>query len=98
MSWNILLHRLVLEDDLRKLDQSDKKLILKAIYKKLSLDPENYGAPLRGEYKGCWKLRMGDFRVIYRIVKDKILVVVVKIGIRRDSAIYKEFIHRIKKL
>ena len=98
MAWNIILHRLVISEDFKKIDQGNKQLILKAIHKKLSNAPEDYGTPLRGGYKGYWKLRIGDYRVIYRIVRDEIVVVVVKVGIRRDEKIYKELIYRLRKL
>ena len=96
--WNVILHRLVLREDFRNVDRSAKRLILKSIYKKLTQNPEGYGTPLSGGYKGYWKLRAGDYRVVYRIVKDKILVIVIKIGIRRDDKIYRELIHRLKRL
>ena len=96
--WNIVIHRLVLAEDFKKLDNASKRLILKVIYKKLASDPESYGNPLTGDFKGYWKLRVANFRVIYRIVRDEVLVMVVKVGIRRDDAVYSEFIRRIAKL
>lgn len=98
MAWAVILHRLVLTEDFKKIEHTAKRLILKSIHKKLAQDPENYGAPLAGDYKGYWKLRVGDYRVIYRIVKDKVLVIVVKVGIRRDDKVYRELIHRLKRL
>ena len=76
------MHGLVLSEDFKKIERSAKRLILKSIYRKLSRDPENYGTPLVGGYKGYWKLRVGDYRVIYRIVRDEILVIVIKVGIK----------------
>lgn len=96
--WDVIVHKLVLTEDLKKIDPLSKRLILKSIHKKLTHDPGNYGSPLSVEYKGYWKLRVGDYRVIYKIVKDKILVMVIKVGIRRDDKIYKELIHRLKKM
>ncbi|OGW93864.1 MAG: hypothetical protein A3G36_00070 [Omnitrophica bacterium RIFCSPLOWO2_12_FULL_45_13] len=96
--WNVIVHKLVLTEDFEKIDPSSKRLILKSIHKKLTHDPENYGSSLSAEYKGYWKLRVGSYRVIYKIVKDKILVMVIKAGIRRDDKIYKELIYRLKKM
>src|SRR3989338_2139771 len=96
--WKIVLHRLVLKEDFKGIDRSLILLILKSIYKKLSRDPESYGSPLSGNYRGYWKLRVGDYRVIYRIIKDEILVIVIKVGIRRDDQIYKELIYRLQKI
>jgi len=96
--WNVVIHKLVLTDDFKKIDLSSRRLILKSIYKKLTKDPESYGSPLSEEYKGYWKLRVAHYRVIYRIVKDQVMVVVIKVGIRRDDKIYNELIHRLSKI
>ena len=96
--WNIVIHKLVLSEDFKRVDPPSRKLILKSIYKKLSKDPESYGSPLSGECKGYWKLRVAYYRVIYRIIKNQVMVVVIKVGIRRDGEIYNELIYRLKKL
>ena len=62
------------------------------------MDPEAYGKPLTGQFKGYWRLRIGDYRVVYRIVKDEILVFVIKVGIRRDDQVYLELIKRLNKI
>jgi mRNA interferase RelE/StbE len=96
--WDVVIHRLVLIEDFKKIDHASRRLILKAIHKKFVHDPERYGDPLSGEYKGYRKLRVGDYRVIYKVVKDKVMVMVVKVGIRRDYKVYNEFINRLKKI
>jgi len=96
--WNIILHKLVLKEDFKKIDRSSQLLILKTIYKKLTKDPESYGSPLSGGYKGYWKLKVAHYRVIYRIVKDEVMVMVIKVGIRRDYEVYDSLINRLKKI
>lgn len=96
--WNVVIHRLVLSEDFKRVDPPSRRLILKSIYKKLSKDPESYGSPLSGEYRGYRKLKVAHYRVIYRIVKNQVMVIVIKVGIRRDGEIYNELIHRLKKL
>ena len=96
--WNVVIHKLVLSEDFKKVDYPSRRLILRSVYKKLSKDPESYGSPLSGEYKGYWKLRVAHYRVVYRIINDQIMVVVIKVGIRRDNEIYSKLIHRLKKL
>ena len=93
-----MLHRLVLSEDFKGLDNSAQRLIFKSIHRKLSKDPEGFGSPLSGEYKGYWKLRVGYYRVIYRIVRDEVVVIVIKVGIRRDDKIYRELFYRLKKI
>jgi len=45
------------------------------------------GKPLKGELKGCYSYRVGDYRILYRVYRDRLLVIVIDIGHRRD--IYK---------
>lgn len=96
--WRVVIHRLVIRDDLKSIDKSTARFILKSIYRKLSKDPESYGSPLLGQFKGYWKLRVGDFRVVYKINKDEVLVSVIKVGIIRDDKLYKEMINRLNKI
>ncbi len=96
--WNVVIHKLVLSEDFKKIDISSRRLILKSIYKKLTKDPESYGSPLSEGYKGYWKLRVAHYRVIYRIVRDQVMVLVIKVGIRRDDKVYSDLIHRLKKI
>ncbi len=75
----------VKKDDIPKLSSAVKSRIKGAIEKKLTSEPEKFGKPLRKSLKGYRKLRVGDYRVIFRIEKQFIKVFVV--GHR--SVIYK---------
>lgn len=77
--WNVVIHKLVLNDDFKRVDPSSRRLIFKSIYKKLSKDPESYGSPLSGEYKGYRKLKVAHYRVVYRIIKKQIMIVVIDV-------------------
>ena len=96
--WQIKIHRLVLKEDFSALHHTDQIFILKTIQKKLSIDPQAYGKPLKGEFSGYWRLRVSDFRIIYKISKEEVVVLIVKIGIRKDDRVYQEFFSRLKKL
>lgn len=96
--WQVKIHRLVLEEDFKSITPHEQKHLLKTIHKKLSLDPEAYGKPLSGECRGLRRLRIEDYRVVYRIIKDQIVVLVIKIGIRKDDKIYQELFSRLEKL
>ncbi len=96
--WQVKIHPLVIKDDFKGISSADQKTIIFTLQKKLSLDPEAYGKPLLGEFFGYWRLRIGDYRVVYRIEKDKILVLVIKIGIRKDDRVYTELFARLKKI
>ncbi|MBL7130500.1 MAG: type II toxin-antitoxin system RelE/ParE family toxin [Candidatus Omnitrophica bacterium] len=96
--WQIKIHRLVLEEDFKKIPPSQQKLIIKRIKKKLTIDPQAYGKPLSGGFSGLWRLRIEDYRVIYRVLKEQVVVLVIKVGIRRDAQVYEELFSRLKKL
>ena len=87
-----------MSEDFKPISYPDQKIILKDIRKKLSLDPRSYGELLLGELKGYWRLRVKDYRVIYKIKEDTVEVLVIKVGIRRDEEVYKKALSRLKKL
>lgn len=96
--WKIKIHKLVLSEDFRTIPPPDQKIILRDIRKKLNLDPKAYGKPLSGELKGYWRLRVKEYRVIYKIKEDVIEVLVIKVGLRRNEEVYKKAFFRLKKL
>ena len=59
--------------DLKKIDKKMVARILDQLEEKLSKDP-NCGAPLKGQYKGMYKLRIGDYRVLYVKTKEGALI------------------------
>ena len=96
--WTVKIHKLILSEDFKSISQENQRFILRHIRKKLTVDPLNYGKPLTGELKGYWRLRAGDFRIIYKINQNDVEVLVVKVGIRRDEEVYRSFFNRLKKL
>jgi mRNA interferase RelE/StbE len=72
----------VVRTDIPKLSSSVNERIKRAIEAKLTTHPETYGKPLRRSLKGYRKLRVGEYRVVFRI--DKGVVKVFTIGHRRD--------------
>ena len=96
--WKVRIHRLVIEKDFKKISKKDQSIIIKTIYKKLSTYPEKYGAPLRHNLKSYWKLKVSGYRIIYKIEKEKVSVLVLKAGIRRDKEVYREMLNRLDAL
>ncbi len=50
----------------------------------LAADPYRVGKPLRFDLEGYWSARRGQYRVIYSIRGDEVLVRVVRISHRAD--------------
>lgn len=71
--------------DLKKLSKKEAGRILDQIEKELSKKADNY-PPLKGQFAGLRKYRVGDYRIIYAILGDEVLIL--RIGHRRD--IYKK--------
>ena len=96
-AWEVRYHALVDDHDLRRLNPDQKRRVIRAIHKKLSLDPEAYGKPLVGDLAGFWRLRVEQHRVIYRLEREARSVHVVMVGPRRDEEVYEEFLNRLKR-
>ena len=79
----------VVKDDIPSLPSSMKAMVKRAIEERLMLDPVSFGKPLRHSLKGHRRLRVGDYRVIYRIEAMKHLVVIIAIKHRKN--VYEEF-------
>lgn len=79
----------VVKEDIPSLPISAKQMIKKAIEERLTLDPIGFGKPLRYSLKGHRRLRVSDYRVVYRIDNKKHIVVIVAIKHRKD--IYEDF-------
>ena len=83
MAYRILIHPAA-RDYVNDLPDNLTARIYAAIKDKLGQDPQG---PWAEKLKGydLWRLRVGDYRVIYRIDEDgEVTVVVVRIGHRRD--------------
>jgi mRNA-degrading endonuclease RelE of RelBE toxin-antitoxin system len=69
--------------DLKRLDKHAAKRILKDLEETLTADP-NAGIPPSGQFRGLFKLRIDDYRVIYSKTGDGVLIL--RIGPR--GAVY----------
>lgn len=77
-------------------DRREQKLIV-ARLKKLQFEPEKQGKALVKDLKGYYSLRVAGqrYRIIYRIEEEKIMVLIVAIGIRKQGD--KQDIYEITK-
>lgn len=70
--------------DLSELDHADARRIVKKVESHLVKDPLNLGKSLSGNLRGFYRYRIGDYRVIYQIIREEIVIEVVRIGHRKD--------------
>jgi mRNA interferase RelE/StbE len=71
--------------DIKELDGSVRNQLRKVLEKKLAVDPEGYGLPLRGSLAGYWKHEFRSHRVVYRIYPQHQIVVVCSVGVRKQG-------------
>lgn len=80
--YDIRYHPEVATADLPKLSSAVQDRIRRSVEERLLYYPDMYSVPLRNNLKGYRKLRVGDYRVVFRI--DRSVVMVLVIGHRRD--------------
>ena len=82
MAYTIKFKSSVLKD-LKKIDKHHLQRLLDKIDNDLAEDPGK-GKALSGEYKGLYSFRIGDYRVIYTILNVSKIVLILRIGHRKD--------------
>jgi mRNA interferase RelE/StbE len=68
----------------RDLPEAVAAAVVDFLYGALAADPYRVGKPLRLELEGYWSARRGQYRVIYSVHDDQVLVCVVPISHRAD--------------
>jgi len=71
-------------NDIKKIDRPVAERILREIESGLAKNPET-GEVLTGQFKGLYKYRVGNWRVIYSILSDTVLI----LRIRHRSVVYQ---------
>jgi mRNA interferase RelE/StbE len=69
--------------EVRKLAPHIRRRILAAITE-LQTDPRPPGVKKLSGYDNAWRIRIGDYRVLYEIVDDTVLVTIFRVAHRRD--------------
>jgi len=91
MEYIISYHPDVKKTDLPKIDQKTKFVIKKAIEKRLTVNPQNYGKPLQKTLKGYWKLRVGNYRVVFKIEQNLLII----LGFIHKKDVYRKIQNRL---
>jgi mRNA interferase RelE/StbE len=86
MPFTLRYHPAVRVEDLPLIDRKTKDRIRKAIEERLQTAPHDYGEPLLKSLKGYWKLRVGDYRVVFKVIKSEVWI----LGIRHWKSIYRD--------
>ena len=78
-----ILYKSSVKHDLKLIGRNDRVRILHQIRTALAENPKS-GEPLRGEFAGLYKLRVGDYRVVFALAGQDVLV----LRIRHRSKAY----------
>lgn len=85
MKFSIEYHELVVREDIPKISREWRAKIKHAIENKLVTSPEKFGKPLRRSLRGYRKLRVGDYRVVFRVVGNRVKIFI----IQHRSVVYR---------
>jgi mRNA interferase RelE/StbE len=85
LSWRIEITRTATKQ-ITKLDRQGQKAILKFLRERLAPaeNPRRWGTALQGDERGLWRYRVGDYRLICDIQDEKVTVLVLELGHRKD--------------
>lgn len=73
MKYVLAFHEFV-QTDLEDIPANIRKRILTAIESRLQTHPAQYGLRLRQSLAGLWKIRVGDYRIVYEIAGQHVIV------------------------
>jgi mRNA interferase RelE/StbE len=86
MAWKVELSATA-DRELSKLDPQHSKRILKFLQERIAKldDPRSFGKALHGSRFGeFWKYRLGEYRLICKIEDERLLVLVLRVGHRKE--------------
>lgn len=86
MAWQIEFDPSAAKE-LAKLDKPTARRIVQFLRERVAPqnDPRSLGEALRGDELGSlWKYQLGDYRVVAEIVDRRVVIIVVRVGHRRE--------------
>lgn len=88
MNWKLSIHPAAAKE-IRKLNKQAQRQILDFLGTRVHNcpNPRDHGKALSGEMAGFWRYRSGDYRIIVKIEDDRVRVLALAIGHRKE--IYK---------
>jgi mRNA interferase RelE/StbE len=84
-SYSVELTRTA-EKQLRRIAKRDRSRLVEAMHGLADRPRHRGGRKLQG-YDDVYRIRMGQYRIVYEILEDRVIVIVLKVGHRKD--IYK---------
>jgi mRNA interferase RelE/StbE len=85
LAWTIEITRTA-EKQITKLHRPAQQAIVRFLRERIAgaENPRQWGRPLQGEKRGLWRYRVGDYRLICDIQDERITVILLRVGHRKD--------------
>ena len=85
MTWSVEFDDRAAKE-LRELDRQAQDDILRFLRERIATEREarQFGKPLSGDFRGLWRYRIRDYRLICSLEDDRFVVLVLRVGHRRD--------------
>lgn len=84
-TWRVEITRTA-EKQIQKLNRTVQESIIRFLRERVQTadNPRQSGRPLHGDKGGLWRYRVGDYRLICDIQDERITVLVLRVGHRKD--------------
>ena len=84
-TWRVEISRTA-EKQIQKLDRTAQASIIRFLRERVQVadNPRELGKPLHRDKGGLWRYRVGDYRLICDIQDERITMLVVRVGHRKD--------------
>ena len=83
--WRVEISRTA-EKQIQKLNRTAQESVVRFLRERVQAadNPRQFGKPLHGDKGGLWRYRVGDYRLICDIQDERITVLVLRVGHRKD--------------
>ena len=78
INYQVVYQEHVIKKHIPALSTKVKQLIKTAIETRLTVDPFTFGKPLRYSLKGHRRLRISNYRVVYKIENQMVVIIAIK--------------------
>lgn len=82
MSYSIRIKKSAAEE-LARIPSADRVRVIRAIDH--LKDHPHSGSSLKGEYRGIRRIRVGDFRVLYEVSDEDLIILVIHVATREEA-------------
>ena len=85
MVWQIKFDSRAVKE-LKKIDKIAQKIIINYLKQQVASqeNPRTFGKALKGDNRGLWRYRVGNYRIICDLLDNTMIVLIIKVGHRKS--------------